>query len=141
MFYLLDTNIVSELRKGPRCHPAVDAWEREELTPKGGGISVITIGEIRKGIELISKRDKDQANRLEDWFQRLVWIFADVLLPVTLDISNEWGRLCAIRPLSAPDALLAATANVHGLTVATRNIKDFRDIGVRVCNPFEYEID
>jgi predicted nucleic acid-binding protein len=72
MRYLLDTNVISELRKGSRCDPAVAAWEQAELIPQGGAVSVITIGEIRKGIDLIGQRDPQQASRLESWLRGFV---------------------------------------------------------------------
>jgi hypothetical protein len=139
MQYLIDTNIVSELRKGSQCHPAVARWDQAELTPQGGAVSVITIGEIRKGIDLIAKRDPQQAARLESWLQGLRKNFANRILPITTDVAEEWGRLNAQRPLPAVDSLLAATAIVHGLILATRNVGDLSDVGVRIVNPFEYE--
>ncbi len=119
MRYLVDTNIVSELRKGSQCHPAVAIWDQAELTPHGGAVSVITIGEIRKGIDRIAKRDPQQAARLESWLQGLRQNFANRILPITTDVAEEWGRLNAQRPLPAVDSLLAATAIVHGLILAS----------------------
>jgi hypothetical protein len=138
MRYLLDTNVISELRKGSRCDPAVAAWEQAELIPQGGAVSVITIGEIRKGIDLIAQRDPNQASRLESWLQGLYRNFAARILPITVDVAEEWGRLNAKRLLPAVDSLLAATATVRGLILATRNVSDLRDVGVRVVNPFEF---
>ena len=138
MLYLLDTNVISELRKDSRCDPAVVAWEQAELIPQGGAVSVITIGEIRKGIDLIALRDQRQARSLETWLRGLGQQFANRILPITLDIAEEWGRLNAKRPLPAADSLIGATANVHGLIVATRNVNDIRDVGVHVVNPFEF---
>lgn len=138
MRYLLDTNVVSELRKGARCDPAVTAWEQAELIPHGGAISVITIGEIRKGIDLIAQRDPQQAASLQSWLAGLYQHFANRILPVSADVAERWGSLNAIRPLPAVDSLLGATADVHGLILATRNVADLRDIGLRVVNPFEF---
>lgn len=138
MRYLLDTNIVSELRKGPRCDPAVAAGEQAELIPHGGAISVITIGEIRKGIELIARRDPQQAVRLESWLAGLLQVFANRILPVSRDVAEEWGRLNALRPLPAVDSLLAATAEVHALILATRNVRDLRAVGLQVVHPFDF---
>jgi len=138
MRYLLDTNIVSELRKGTRCDPAVAAWEQAELIPHGGAISVITIGEIRKGIALIAQRDPQQAARLESWLAGLCRDFAGRILPVFRDVAEEWGRLNALRPLPAVDSLLGATAKVHALILATRNVRDLRAVGLHVVNPFEF---
>ena len=138
MRHLLDTNIVSELRKGARCDRAVAAWERAELVPYGGAISVLTIGEIRKGIDLIAKRDSRQAARLELWLTGLFRDFANRILPVSREVAEEWGRLNAQRPLPAVDSLLAATAQVHALILATRNVDDLRAIGVKIVNPFQF---
>jgi predicted nucleic acid-binding protein len=138
MRYLLDTNVISELRKGSRCNPAVAAWEQTELISQGGAISVITIGEIRKGIDLIAQRDQRQAASLATWLQGLGQQFASRILPITIDVAQEWGRLNAKRPLPAADSLIGATANVHGLILATRNANDIRDVGVHVINPFEF---
>jgi predicted nucleic acid-binding protein len=138
MRYLLDTNIVSELRKGTRCDPAVAAWERAELVPQGGAISVLTIGEIRKGIQLISQRDQQQAARLESWLTGLCQDFASRILPVSHEVAEEWGRLNALRPLPAVDSLLGATAKVHGLILATRNVRELSAVGLHVFNPFEF---
>ncbi len=138
MRYLLDTNIVSELRKGARCHTAVATWEKAELIPHGGAISVLTIGEVRKGIDLITNRDPQQAARLESWLTRLRRDFANRILPVSREVAEEWGRLNAHRPLPAVDSLLAATAKVHDLVLATRNVNDLRGIGVNMVNPFEF---
>jgi hypothetical protein len=138
MRYLLDTNVVSELRKGIRCAPAVVAWEQAELIPLGGAISVLTIGEIRKGIQLISQRDQQQATRLELWLTGLFQEFVGRILPVSREVAEEWGRLNALRPLPAVDSLLGATAKVHALILATRNVRDLREVGLHVVNPFEF---
>jgi predicted nucleic acid-binding protein len=138
MRYLLDTNIVSELRKRARCDPAVAAWEQAELIPYGGAISVITIGEIRKGIDLIARRDRQQAARLESWLAGLCQSFANRILPVSKEVAEEWGRLNALRPLPAVDSLLGATAKAHALVLATRNVRDLRAVGLHVVNPFEF---
>jgi toxin FitB len=138
MRYLLDTNVVSELRKASRCDRAVAAWEQAELIPYGGAISVLTIGEIRKGIQLISRRDQQQAARLESWLTGLFQNFAGRILPVSTDVAEEWGRLNALRPLPAVDSLLGATAKAHGLILATRNVQDLRAVGLQVVNPFDF---
>lgn len=138
MRYLLDTNVISELRKGHRCDPAVTAWEHAELIPQGGAVSVITLGEIRKGIDLIALRDPEQAAALESWLQGLYRHFADRILPITHEVAEEWGRLNAKRPLPAVDSLLGATANVNNLILATRNVSDLLDADVQLVNPFEF---
>jgi hypothetical protein len=126
------------LRKGPRCDSSVAAWEQAELLPHGGAISVITIGEIRKGIDLIAQRDPQQAASLESWLAGLCQHFTNRILPISSDVAQEWGRFNALRPLPAVDSLLGATAKVHGLILATRNVRDLRDVGLQVVNPFEF---
>lgn len=101
-------------------------------------MSVITIGEIRKGIHVIAQRDLQQSTSLEAWLQGLLQQFANRILPITTEVAQEWGRLNAIRPMAAADSLLAATANVHNLILATRNVNDVRDVGVRAVNPFDH---
>lgn len=138
MRYLLDTNVVSELCKGGRCDPRVAAWAREELKPHGGALSVLVLGEIRKGLELIARRDPVAADRIESWLDGLVASYGERVLPVTAEIAAEWGRMNARRPLPAVDSLLGATAKVHRLIFATRNLDELHDTGVRMVNPFEY---
>ena len=138
MRYLLDTNILSELRKGPRCDPSVAAWERDELIPHRGALSVIALGEIRKGIERIARRDAAAAANLENWLEGLQRHFSQHILPITAEIADEWGLLNAQRPLPAADSLLAATANVHRLILATRNTDDLDQVEVRLVNPFQH---
>lgn len=139
MRYLVDTNIISELRKGPRCEKAVMDWYQAELVPHGGAISVITLGEIRKGISLLAARDLAQASRLEVWLEGLTKHFDNRILPVTAEIADRWGRLNALRPLPAMDSLLAATAIVHGLVLATRNVSDLENIGATLIDPFQFK--
>jgi len=99
-------------------------------------ISVIAVGEIRRGIEAIRRRDLRQAASLEHWLRRLVVDHGDRLLPIDLTVAEEWGRLSAIRSSSVMDTLLAATARAHGLTLATRNIRDVAWTGVDCIDPF-----
>lgn len=96
----------------------------------------MAVGEIRRGIEVIRRRDLRQAASLEHWLRRLVVDHGDRLLPVDLAVAEEWGRLSAIRSSSAVDTLLAATARVHGLTLATRNTRDIAWTGVDCVDPF-----
>jgi len=133
--YLLDTNVLSELRKGSRCHPNVAAWfsavEDVDLC-----LSVLVIGEIRRGIEVIRRRDGIRATALDQWLGRLVRDHAERILPVDRAVADEWGRLAAMRTGSVVDSLLAATARVHGLTLVTRNVRDVQWTGVSCVNPF-----
>jgi hypothetical protein len=134
--FLIDTNIISEVRKGPRCNPGVAKWWAE--LPEGElWLSTLILGEIRKGVELARRRDPDKALVLEAWLGEVVSGFADRLLPVDAAVAEEWGRMSAIRPVPVIDALLAATAKANGLTLATRNEADVAGLGVEVVNPFE----
>lgn len=136
MSFLIDTNIVSEIRKGNRCDPAVAAWwagvAEDDLR-----ISVLVLGEVRKGVELARRRDPQKARALETWLRDLVSGFGDRIIPVDAAVAEEWGRIAAIRPVPAIDALLAATAKTNGLTLVTRNAADVTGLDVEVLNPFE----
>lgn len=138
MSYLIDTNVISELRKGDRCDPAVLAWwakvGEDELW-----ISALVLGEIRRGIELARRRDPQKAKALDTWLEEVVAGFGDRVLHVDERVSDEWGRMNAIRPLPVVDALLAATARAHGLIFVTRNGADVQGVGVDILNPFEAE--
>ena len=135
MSYLLDTNIVSEARKGERADPGVAAWlssvrERELY------ISVLVVGEIRQGIERLRRRDPSQAEAFNAWLERLVRDYADRVVPVNAEIAEEWGRMNVPDPLPVVDALMAATAKARGMTFVTRNTADVARTGVRLLNPF-----
>ncbi|HZN18702.1 MAG TPA: type II toxin-antitoxin system VapC family toxin [Micromonosporaceae bacterium] len=136
MAYLLDTNVVSELRKiTPNLH--VLAWRQSQRHAEAY-ISTLVVGEIRQGIERVRPRDPVQADALERWLVGLVPAYRDRILPVTVAIAEEWGRLNALpRPLPVVDGLMAATAKVHGLTFVTRNVSDVARAGVKLLNPFE----
>jgi predicted nucleic acid-binding protein len=133
--YLLDTNVISEIRKGPRCNRGVASWIAEVSTAEIY-LSVLTLGEIRKGIENIRRRDKASAEVLERWFQELEESLADHILPVDQAIAEQWGRFNVPDPLPMLDSFLAATASVYGLTLVTRNLKDVERTGVDCLNPF-----
>lgn len=136
MRFLLDTNIIAEVRKGSRANPAVRSWFAA-LDPDDILLSVVTVGEIRRGIEGVRRRDPAAARALERWLRRVLADHADRILAVDLPVAEEWGRLNVPDPLPVIDGLLAATAKVHGLTLATRNVKDVARSGVDVVNPFE----
>ena len=138
MDYLIDTNIISEVRKGADCHSGVAAWY-QSLSDESIYLSVLVLGEIRKGIERARPKDPPRARALENWLSTLRRSFADHILPIDDAVVDEWGRMSAKRPLSTVDALLAATAKVHGMTFATRNTADVADLGAEVLNPFEVE--
>ena len=132
--FLVDTNVISEARKGNRANRRLVAWiaaHRDELY-----LSVLVTGEIRRGIESIRRRDSTAAGSLERWLRELETSFEERILPVDAAVADRWGRLMAARPLPAIDGLLAATALVHGLTLATRNVRDVAPSGVSAVNPF-----
>lgn len=135
MSYLLDSNIVSELRKRERADAGVRQWfagvDDTELY-----LSVLTVGEIRRGIESIHRRDRARALALNRWFHALVTEYEARILLVDRKVAEEWGRMNAAATLPAIDSLLAATAHVHGLTFVTRNTKDMTRTGVPCLNPF-----
>lgn len=135
MSFLLDTNVLAELRK-PRPQASVAAWYQgvgdQELF-----LSVLVVGEIQQGVARLRRKDPRQAAAYEAWLGKLQREFADRVLPVTQDVALEWGRLSAGNPPPVVDGLIAATALVHGMTVVTRNVADFEPTGVRLLNPFE----
>ncbi len=134
--YLLDTNVISELRKRERCDENVSAW----YTGIPGDdlfLSVLTLGEIRKGIELLRDRDPEQAQVLESWLRSVHQNYEGRLLSVDATVADAWGLLHGIRPIPVADGLLAATAKVHGLTLVTRNDQHFQGLGIGMVNPFE----
>jgi predicted nucleic acid-binding protein len=134
--YLLDTNVLSELRKGPRGHPHVAAWFAP-VPDHAIYLSVLVIGEIRRGIERIRSRDPRSAMTLEDWLAQVITGHCGRILAVDHTVAEEWGRMTASRPLSTVDSLLAATAKVHGLTLVTRNVIDIAATGIAYLNPFD----
>lgn len=136
MSYLVDTNVLSELRKGERADPAVRRWMAERMADEIY-LSVLVIGEVRRGVERIRRRDEQQALVLEAWLRRVVSDHAERVLPVDAEVAETWGRMNSGDPLPVIDSLLAATAHVHGLTVATRNVADLARTGVSVVDPFD----
>jgi len=134
--YLIDTNIISEVRKGSACNPCVAAWYRS-IDDENIYLSALVLGEIRKGIERARPKEPAKALALEKWLSTLSRSFAERILPVDRAVADEWGRMSAKRPVSTVDALLAATAKVHGMTLATRNTSHVTDLGANVLNPFE----
>ena len=132
--YLLDTNVISELRK-PRPHGAVVAWlsdrEDEQLF-----LSAVTMGELQAGIERARRQDPAKAAEIENWLDQLAGSYQ--ILPMDTACFREWGRLMDQKPDHLlEDAMIAATARVHRLTVPTRNEQDFRQLDVRILNPFK----
>jgi predicted nucleic acid-binding protein len=136
--YLIDTNVVGEIRKGTRANVGVrDFFKRVAADQAPVFLSVVTVGELRRGVELIRHRgDTPQANRLERWLVNLLRHYEDYLLDIDSDIAQLWGRLRVPHYENALDKLIAATALIHNLTVVTRNHDDFAKTGVRVLDPF-----
>ena len=134
MSWLVDTNVLSELRKGDRANVGVQAWfaeaREDELFT-----SVLVLGEIRRGIESIRRRDLPSAIALEQWLARLATDFADRVLLVDARVADRWGTLNVPDPIPTVDGLLAATALVHDLVLVTRNLRDVERTGVRLCDP------
>jgi predicted nucleic acid-binding protein len=132
--YLLDTNIVSELRK-PKPHGAVVSWI-SKLRPEQIFLSAVTVGELQIGVERVRQHDNQKAVEIERWLDSIENSMA--VLPMDSACFREWARLVAKKSNDLlEDAMIAATAQVHGLTVATRNIRDFTELKVEVVNPFE----
>jgi predicted nucleic acid-binding protein len=136
--FLLDTNVVSEIRRGR--DQQVRAWVGE-VDDVDFHLSVLTLGEIRKGIELLRERDPAQADVFASWLGELHTRFADRIVPIDARIAEEWGRLNAAAPRNTVDSLIAATARIHGLTVVTRNTSDFEGCGVPLLNPWRPQPD
>jgi hypothetical protein len=135
MGYLLDTNVISEVRKGPHCNPGVAAFmqrvRREELF-----LSVLVVAELRRGALSLERKDTARARMIGAWIDGLELQFASRLLPVTLDIARKWAELSVPDRLPEIDGFLAATAVAHGHILVTRNTGDFVKTGVQILNPF-----
>ena|SRR5205809_1512845 len=135
--YILDTNVVSELRKAKKADQNVKKWA-QPLPPSGLYISVISVLELEIGILLIERRDQEQGRILRTWMDRHVLpTFSGRILAIDTAVAQRCAMLHVPNPRSDRDALIAATALVHGLTVATRNVADFERMGVGVLNPWE----
>jgi predicted nucleic acid-binding protein len=135
MGFLIDTNVLSEIRKGARANPGVRDWF---LQVEGNALylSVLTLGEIRQGIERIRRRDPAAAEVLQQWLLQLEADASDRVLPVSRIVADRWGYINALDKLPTIDGLLAATALVHNLILVTRNVRDVERSGVKLLNPF-----
>ncbi len=135
MRYLLDTNVLSEAHK-LRGDEGVVRWisstPAEDLH-----LSVLVLGEIRRGTERLRRRDPQQASVYEIWLEAVARDYADRILPVDAEIAEEWGRMSVPDPVPIVDGLMAATAMVRGMTFVTRNTADVARTGVRLLNPFD----
>jgi toxin FitB len=132
--YLLDTMVVSELRKRSRDEGAAQ-WLSERSTSELF-LSVVTVGEVERGIARARERDPDFAGRLEDWLRRLLRLYGDRVLPVDIPVARRWGRLSHALGHTGADLLIAATGLELGLTVVTRNVRHFAPTGVATLDPF-----
>jgi predicted nucleic acid-binding protein len=128
--WLVDTNVLSELRKGERGNPGIHAWFVEDLFT-----SVLVLGEIRRGIESVRRRDTPSALALEQWLTRIAADFGDRVLPIDARVADRWGTLNVPDPVPTVDGLLAATALVHDLVLVTRNTRDVAATGVALLDP------
>jgi predicted nucleic acid-binding protein len=135
MAWLLDTNVVSEFYKGDRASQAVLRWAAKQPS-HDLFLSVLVLGEIRRGVEKRRTKDPVAAASLETWLLDLEHVYRDRILPITAGICDIWGRLSIREQLPAVDALIAATALHHGLSLVTRNTRDFARSGVACLNPF-----
>jgi toxin FitB len=136
--YLVDTDVLSEARKGENANAGVRAFlqaaHRDHFPLY---LSVITIGELRQGVERIRHRgDREQAKRLESWLNRVTRDYADAIIPFDEEMAHIWGRLRAPHQENPLDKQIAATAMLHDLTVVTRNTSHYEPTGVRLLNPF-----
>ncbi len=136
--YLIDTNVISEVRKKSKANGGVRNFFRQAAEDDTRMyMSVVTVGELRRGVESIRHRgDAGQAGRLEKWLEALLAEYQDHILAIDTDIAQLWGLLRAPHPENALDKQIAATALIHELTVVTRNDEDFLGTGVPVLNPF-----
>ena len=132
--FLLDTNIVSELRK-PKPHGGVVAWVSANDTTSLY-LSAMTIGELQRGVEMTREQDADKASQIEAWLEQLT--FTGQVLAIDAAVCREWARLMHRRSDTlVEDAFIAATARVHRFIVVTRNVRDFKTLGVETLNPFD----
>jgi predicted nucleic acid-binding protein len=132
--YLLDTNVLSETRKKKADAGVIAFLEAGEASSLY--ISVLTLGELRKGVAKKKREDADAAQRLAGWVDGLEYSFADRILDIDASTARLWGDWSSERPRPVVDTLLAATAVLHGLTLVTRNIRDVRGIPVKLLNPW-----
>jgi predicted nucleic acid-binding protein len=131
--YLVDTNVLSEARRGSN---EARIWLRS-VDPTTIYLSVITLGEIMKGISVKLRSDARTGAALTAWLEQLRHEHCERILPISGRVALEWGRLAAQRPRGMADGLIAATAAVHGKIIVTRNVDDFADTGIPVINPWD----
>jgi len=132
--YLLDTNVISEFSKR-RPNPVITDFVKS-LRASGTWLSAMSLGEIRRGVEMEAAKNPPSADAIRRWLLATETEFASRVLPVTTEIAYRWGVISADRTRPVVDTLIAATALVHDLTLVTRNERDFADLGVRLLNPW-----
>ena len=135
MAFLLDTNVVSELRR-PRPDPHVREW-LGRVASVDLHLSVLVTGEIRRGVEFLRPREPERAALLDEWLEGLVVAYGDRLLPISASVADAWGRLSSLRPLPVADGLILATAKVNGLTLVSREAASLADLGVPTLDPWQ----
>lgn len=137
--YLIDTNVISELRKGQKSNSGVRQFFDNVIQNNNlVFISAITVGELRRGVDLIFHRgDRLQGQQLESWLTSILEEYKDNILGIDIETALLWGKMRVPNPQHALDKLIAATALIYDLTVVTRNIKDFENTGVSLLNPFK----
>jgi len=133
--FLLDTNVISEIRKRDHAHPNVARWVTR-TSVKEMGTSVVVLAEIRRGIELKRRHDPNQAESLDRWFAQMRTRLGDRVLTIDEPIAEAWATMSVPDPLPLIDGLLAATAKIHGLTLVTRNVADVARTGISIIDPF-----
>ena len=133
--FLIDTNVVSELRKGERADAGVRAWFDEHKADQLW-LSVLVVGELRRGVELLRRRDEQAGTRLSDWLDTVAHDFDDRIVPITIEVAERWAALNVPDPVPVVDGLLAATALERDLVLVTRNTADGERTSVAVVNPF-----
>jgi toxin FitB len=132
--FLVDTNVITEARR-KRPEPKVVAF-MQSVRPERLFVSVLTLGELRKGAEMRARKDRSQGADIHRWIDEVESEFGKRALPINQSIARLWGELASVRPRPVVDTLIAATAIIHGLTLLTRNIPDIADTGVVTINPW-----
>ena len=136
--YLIDTDVVSNVRKRDKADRGVREFFRQATAEDASlYLSAVTVGELRRGVELIRHRgDRHQANKLDRWLKLVLAEYADNILSIDAEVAQVWGRLRVPRPENPLDKQIAATALIHDLTLVTRNVQHFENLGVRLLDPF-----